>query len=262
MGNNHKPLHQAFTLIELLVVLTIIGILAALMLPALAQAKNRSQTVRCLGNLKQFGVASQLYAVDHSDRIVPNHGGKDIALERTWVRGWLGLPGPDCTNTVLLEESLLGPYIKAPAVWHCPVARPVDIEGMVQPRVRTVSLNCFMGVDTNSLLAACYPTMGSIARPGTADALTFVDERVDTINDGTFSLQWDFDPSYPELWELRDKPSPAHQQGTTFAYADGHAARHRWTDSRTLAAPRDDALMAGNVDILWMQQHSTWRAKP
>jgi prepilin-type processing-associated H-X9-DG protein len=246
-------------LIELLTVIAIIGLLAGLVLEAVSTAQARAHRIACLSNLKQFGVALQLYANDHDDRLPPNADGREEALGAKWVEGWLGLPGPDCTNTLYLQRSLLGPYVSDPKVWRCPSAEPVTVAGITQPRVRTVSLNCFLGSPVKSPAARTYLRLGDVTQPSPAETMTFVEERVETINDGSFALQWDFDRREPGRWVLRDKPGVLHRDGANLAFADGHVEPHRWQDRRTIKPPRDDAPTPGNLDVLWMQQHATWR---
>jgi len=90
---------NAFTLLELLVVIAVIGILSALLLPALSQAKENGRRTTCANNLRQVSVAIRLYADDCADALpvlpVPNPYPNGVgAYYKQLVKGYLGLSGP------------------------------------------------------------------------------------------------------------------------------------------------------------------------
>jgi len=76
---SNKTKKQAFTLIELLVVIAIIGILAAMLLPALNKARQRGYTAACISNLKQWGLAISMYTDDYDGTYYVNSAGNGFA---------------------------------------------------------------------------------------------------------------------------------------------------------------------------------------
>jgi prepilin-type N-terminal cleavage/methylation domain-containing protein len=113
-----RHIHCAFTLIELLVVIAIIAILAAMLLPALARAKQKGQQAVCLSNLKEIGVAFVMYLNDHDDHF-PDRRDLKSSLPggyHPWTTWPPSDPRAGWAATVLQSEN---PNFN---VWSCPAA--------------------------------------------------------------------------------------------------------------------------------------------
>jgi prepilin-type N-terminal cleavage/methylation domain-containing protein/prepilin-type processing-associated H-X9-DG protein len=259
---------KGFTLIELLVVIAIIAILAAMLLPALSRAKLKAQGIDCVNNLKQLQLAIVMYASDNLEKL-PENPGATTDPTNAWVAGlmtWDSLEGPnrENTNTLLLASGEIGPYVaRNTGVFKCPAD---TIPGALGPRVRSVSMNGFVGdvdnianyVDGQTIHTwRRFLKTGDMTSPGPASTWVILDECPDSINDGFFAVV--MTPGLAGVWD--DVPSSTHGAAGGFSFADGHAEIKKWLDDNTKAPVirKDcpDRQRNSLHDIPWIQQRTT-----
>jgi prepilin-type N-terminal cleavage/methylation domain-containing protein/prepilin-type processing-associated H-X9-DG protein len=245
---------RAFTLIELLVVIAIIAILAAILFPVFAQARDKARQATCVSNMKQIGLAMNMYVQDYDETfpILP-WDGQDFG------------PGFDATRLPYLTRftwiSQYNPYIKNKAVWVCPsdpnsknggIYDPnPDIWGIPTPNSYGVNAELHPYVATPGKEASCDGcpwvnngrprTLASIPSPSATYAVADSSRNI-------MEAWWvDVGPRFSN-WEryysrtntgggqaCKNFPTQCaaanvkrHLEGSVIVYADGHAKWQRW----------------------------------
>jgi len=195
----HKK--TGFTLIELLVVVAIIAILAAMLLPALSQARERARAAKCMNNLKQIAIAITMYMNDYDEQI--------FYPDSRWYH--------DLVLNRYLTSKSSGTYF---GIFQCPSRNGAD------PAYRSVSgITVYTNYGLNSGLRGVKATMVK----NSWSATSLVADTYQASNNQT-SYRYAF---YPTGYYC-DPPWP-HNDGINVAYLDGHVAWRKgpmptWTE--------------------------------
>src|ERR1043165_6952847 len=223
---------HGFTLIELLVVIAIIAILAALLLPALARAKNKAEGIACVNNAKQLIAAAYVYALDNGDKWPANGPGNDTVnlanppanyVPNVWVEGREGSNLTDqqtADGMVSDRVSLLAPYMaRTKASFRCPSDKALTKVGAVSYyRPRSYGMNIFVawqGAPWHNEPGEGYPVFKKTASAGrSADVFVFGEIHPYSICRPQFGVHMDAAQMY-------HYPGNQHGKVSVFSFADG-----------------------------------------
>ncbi|MCE5238097.1 DUF1559 domain-containing protein [bacterium] len=203
-------MRRGFTLIELLVVIAIIAILAAILFPVFAKAREKARQSSCLSNSKQIGLAMLQYAQDY-DEILPR---VNIHPNATDYYGWI---------------SLVQPYAKNAQMFTCP-SRP-DLKWNQVVTTYSGFGYGYFGPNGGGVAGLA---LGAISAPASCVMLADSPSNGYYVIDGTLDSS---DNGFP--------PEPRHNDGANFCFCDGHGkwlAKTKYSAWSGTVAPPDATL--------------------
>jgi prepilin-type N-terminal cleavage/methylation domain-containing protein/prepilin-type processing-associated H-X9-DG protein len=263
--------HRGFTLIELLVVIAIISILAALLLPVLAASKQKAQSIKCLSNMHEWGLAFHMYTDDNRD-FVPEEGNVAGAINDPGGPSstdnldfaWYNCVAPTVSQLPLVDQygafghPLDPPLPASPTIFSCPSAPKPNTTYQNPPKV----IKAYFMYGENARLCVNYGTryklnpttglsistgvpqtrMSDIVSPGLTIFLAEVDPNASTTTS----------PAQSNVTGFYAVARHDHNKVGNFSMCDGSARLAKPVDfQRTQGEADDDYLTTGTIALEW-----------
>ena len=218
---NRRP-SEGFTLIELLVVIAIIAILAAILFPIFAQAREKARQTACASNMRQMSIAVYIYTQDFDER--------------------LPLAATATATSFLNWHDLVGPYVKNIQIWICPSSNEpiLDISGkpVCQYGINAYYLNeNVVPADIFSLNNAPGVNLAAISAPSRCTLI--VDNRGIAGRTPANRLSTYVLPPSQQDADYWGRPSPRHTEGVVLGLMDSHVKWFRPSAFYTGQTPVD-----------------------